>query len=310
MFDRLHRRIINRNLPDSRAVARQLVRWRHAAQDRFGYGEDGIAVFDQDWDVLIVLDACRFDAFQEHAAFPGHLQAVTSQGSVTPEWLRANLAGRDLSDTVCVSANGHYVKLSDELDTNWHAFEGVVEDDLADAEDSLLVASPDTVTERARTALEQYPRKRVVIHYIQPHLPFLGKIGDQHFELGKNLVEIGTDPSVDRDRIVDAYHENLKLVLSSVERLLDTAEPNMGRVVITSDHGELLGDRLWPLPVRQWSHIHELPHPLLVQVPWHRLDVGSRRDVVAEEPVHESKMERQDDRERLTEHLRALGYAE
>lgn len=310
MLERLRRRIADRNPPDSRAVARQLVRWRYAALDYLGYGDDGIAVFDQDWDVLIILDACRYDAFRKHASLPGRLRAVTSRGSVTPEWLSANVADRDLTDTVCVSANGQYLRLADELNTRWHAFEGVVEDELADAEESLLVASPETVTERACEVLEQYPRKRVVIHYVQPHTPYLGPLGRKHFPPGRSLTELGTDPTHDRDLIVAAYHENLHLVLSSVEELLDTAGPDIGRVVITSDHGELLGDRLWPLPVRQWDHIQDLPHPLLVRVPWHRLDVGARRDVVAEEPVGESAIDGMDSREQLTEHMRALGYVE
>lgn len=310
VLERLRRRITDRNPPDSRAVARQLVRWRYAALDRLGHGEDGIAVFDQDWDVLVILDACRYDAFEKHTSFPGDLRAVTSQGSVTPEWLHANVAGRDLTDTVCVSANGQYLRLADELNTRWHAFEGVVEDDLAAAEESLLVASPETVTERARTVLEEYPRKRVVIHYVQPHTPYLGKVGRKHFAPGRSLTELGTDSRYDRDRIVAAYHENLKLVLSSVEELLNTAGPDIGRVVITSDHGELLGDRLWPLPVRQWDHIADLPHPLLVRVPWQCFDVGARRDVVAEEPVGEPMMDEEDSQEKLTEHMRALGYVE
>lgn len=102
VLDRFRRRIVARNPPDRRAVARQLVRWRCAVRDRLGFGNDGIAVFDQDWDVLVILDACRYDAFREHASLPGRLQAVTSQGSVTPEWLHANVAGRDLTDTVCL----------------------------------------------------------------------------------------------------------------------------------------------------------------------------------------------------------------
>lgn len=310
MLDRLCRRMTARNPPDRRAVARQLVRWRYAVQNHLGFGDDGIAVFDQDWDVLIILDACRYDTFREHASFPGHLESVRSRGSVTPEWIHANVAGRDLTDTVCVSANGHYITLADELNARWHAFEGVVEDELADAEESLLVASPETVTKRAQTALEQYSRKRVVIHYVQPHLPYLGEVGRKHFEPGRSLEDIGTDPSLDRDCIVEAYRENLALVLSSVKELLNTAGPDIGRVVITSDHGELLGDRLWPLPVRQWGHIQGLHHPLLVRVPWHRLDIGARRDVVAEEPVSKPKIDKEDEQERLTEHLQALGYAE
>lgn len=310
VLSRIRRRIANRNPPDGRAVARQLVRWRCAARDRLRYDNDGIAVFDQDWDVLIILDACRYDAFRKHASFPGYLKSVRSRGSVTPEWIRANVAGRDLTDTVCVSANGHYIKLDEELNVRWHAFEPVVEDTLADAEGSLLTASPKAVTNRARDALNEFPRKRVVIHYVQPHTPYLGTLGRKHFEPGRNLGDIGTDPTFDRDLIVEAYHENLRLVLSSVEELLDTAGPDIGRVVITSDHGELLGDRLLPLPIRQWGHIPNLHHPILVRVPWHRLDVGKRRDIVAEESVSRPRIGKENEQKHLTKHLQALGYAE
>lgn len=287
MFDHLHRRIVTRNPTDSRAVARQL-----------GLG---CTHYFRRLPIRRLPRTCVVSR-------PFRIGAIAGIG--TPEWIRANVTDRDLTDTVCVSANGHYIKLADELNARWHAFEPVVEDPLADAEGSLLTASPEAVTKRARNVLDEFPQKRVVIHYVQPHTPYLGTLGREQFEPGRNLQDIGTDPAFDRDLINEAYHENLKLVLSSVEELLDTAGPDIGRIVVSSDHGELLGERLWPLPVRQWGHIPSFHHPILVQVPWQRFDIGERRDIVAEKPVSGPRMGMENEQERLTEHLQALGYAE
>ena len=44
------------------------------------YGR-GIDIIDQDWDNLIILDACRYDYFKEMNTIDGELRPVLSQGS-------------------------------------------------------------------------------------------------------------------------------------------------------------------------------------------------------------------------------------
>ena len=60
---------------------------------------------DADWDVLLILDACRFDLFSDVIDIPGDLRRVHSLGSSTEEFLRANFANETLHDTVYVTAN-------------------------------------------------------------------------------------------------------------------------------------------------------------------------------------------------------------
>lgn len=52
--------------------------------------EDGFDPMAEDWDLLIVLDACRFDSFRDafNRYFEGELREVRSRGSCTPEWFR------------------------------------------------------------------------------------------------------------------------------------------------------------------------------------------------------------------------------
>lgn len=310
MVPRLEQRIKKGDLPNRRAIARELARFWYAARNNSEFNDGGITVFEEDWDVLIILDACRYDIFSEQAEIPGELRMVESQGAATPEWLKANVTGRDLTDTVCVSANGQYVQFADQLNAKWHAFEGVLDTELADAHGSQLVAPPEQVTDKALTIAERYPQKRLVIHYAQPHLPYLGSYGQQHFEPGMNPEELATDPAVNRDMMLRAYRENLDLVLQAVKRLLSASNTSLGRVVITSDHGELLGERVWPLPVQQWGHPIGVYHPKLVQVPWLVHDAGKRREHVAEDPEGATNIVDDYDKKALSEHLQALGYAD
>ncbi|MFB6147828.1 MAG: hypothetical protein ABEJ66_03000, partial [Candidatus Nanohaloarchaea archaeon] len=45
-------------------------------------------VVEEDWDYLIILDACRFDSFKQIYGdyFEGKLEKRRSEGSATPEW--------------------------------------------------------------------------------------------------------------------------------------------------------------------------------------------------------------------------------
>ncbi|MFC6722786.1 hypothetical protein [Halobacteriaceae bacterium SHR40] len=75
---------------------------------------------------------------------------------------------------------------------------------------------------------------------------------------------LGKGP-VDRETVWRAYAENLKLVMESAEELIGAEE---GKTVVTSDHGNLLGERVSPLRVRLYGHPPYIHHPDLRKVPW------------------------------------------
>ena len=65
-------------------------------------------IMDEDWDVIIILDACRYDYFKK--TYPkflkGKLKKVQSIASNTPGWLKKTF--KDIyKNIVYVSANPH-----------------------------------------------------------------------------------------------------------------------------------------------------------------------------------------------------------
>ncbi|WP_157744150.1 hypothetical protein [Halopenitus persicus] len=141
-------------------------RYRNALIEQFG---DPIEVMEEDWDTLVILDACRYDTFSEYNQFEGDLQQVVSQGSQSEEWMRSNFAGREFHDTVYVSSNvysndiddGTFYKIIKTYDTYEKRMEGRM---------------PNRVTDVALKAHEDYPNKRLIVHYMQPHVPYIGDL--------------------------------------------------------------------------------------------------------------------------------------
>jgi hypothetical protein len=77
----------------------------------FQYISDGgVSIMDQNWDNLIILDACRYDIFKKICDIEGDLRCVRSMGSNSWEWVRKNLAGKQFYDTVYESAGERGVR--------------------------------------------------------------------------------------------------------------------------------------------------------------------------------------------------------
>ena len=260
------------------------------------YNPEGINIFAEDWDNLIILDACRYDEFARRSTLPGRTERRISCGSTSPEFVRGNFAGKTLHDVVYISANGWYAKLKDNIDAEIHAFE-FVERDAIDG----LTSRPETVAAAARTAAEEYPHKRLIIHFMQPHQPYLGPAGER-FDFSGGLSDTIRRTGASRDDVIKAYRENLDLVLREVEPLL---EDLAGKTVVTADHGELLGDRERPIPIRTYGHPEGVYDEKLVKVPWHVFQNSDRREVVAERPVDGAN---NINFEQVEQNLKDLGY--
>jgi hypothetical protein len=294
-----------RRLRDSETSIRQLAahhlnRLYYAARNPNGYNAGGIDVFSEDWDNLLILDACRYDRFAEQSTLDGTLESRVSRASATREWVHANFTDRTLHDVVYVSANPNYRKVADDIGAEVHAYIDIWRDDTLIGEENTIVP-PETVTEHALDAVEQYPNKRLLVHYVQPHYPFIGPTGEEHFDPSATLKEVSqkydlTDGLLDR-----AYCENLDLVLDEAARLVDALD---GKTAVSADHGELLGERLSPLPLRAYGHPNGVYVEELVKVPWLVHVNGERPKIVAEAPTEREEV----DDEALEEQLRNLGY--
>lgn len=245
----------------------------------------GISVVARDWDILVILDACRYDTFQRRCDADGDMSPAVSRGTESRQFLRRNFAGEVLHDTVYVTANPHERELP--VDT-FHTIDRVYVDGWDEDAGTVL---PETVTERALAAADRYPNKRLVIHYMQPHAPYVGPAGEEVAHnpsndpsaavrsVWANLRYGLTDVTIEAVR--RAYRENLDL---AVEAALTCDEAIAGKTVVTADHGELLGDRLWPIPVRGYGHPPGLRAPGLIQVPWFEPPYEERRETFADPP--------------------------
>jgi hypothetical protein len=142
-------------------------------------------VTEEDWDYLVVLDACRYDFFESlyEEYLTGELEKRRSLGSATPEWAAKNFTGDH--DLTYLSANPfindlgvplNELKWGASCDYPWtaNAHIDTIVDLWQDAWDEELGAvAPGAVTESAREHLGDHGGERMVIHYLQPHAPYL-----------------------------------------------------------------------------------------------------------------------------------------
>lgn len=292
----------------------------------------GCDVMAEDWDNLLILDACRFDMFERANTIPGRLESRRSKGSATLEFVRNNFAGERHYDTVYVTGNP-FVS-TDAGD----AFHDLYEVWRTDWDDELGTVRPEPMCEAVLRANEAYPNKRLVGHLMQPHHPFIGPTGRELLDdpagneaarrrmLDEAEADAGAD---DRDRRVwiqladgrlpfedvrEAYMENLELVLPAVERLVEALP---GKTVVTSDHGNLMDEPAYGFlstGSRRFAHpVHATGEPL-VKVPWLVCPADERKRVAEGPPVEGDREttartgDDQADERELDERLEALGY--
>lgn len=276
-------------------------RWYNHRYD--GLGEEFIL---DDWDNLLILDAARPEFFKS-TDIPNNVDVNEriSPGSFSLQFMREQFFGRKLHDTVYVTANPHVSDLSDEV------FHDVINLLQTDWDADLQTVRPEVVVDTGLSALETYPHKRLIIHFMQPHYPFLGPTGD---EIPAGIAQSADgekdhrhpwfdqmwEKEHDRETLIQAYRENHDIAL---RRALELVEGLSGRSVITSDHANLLGERGFPIPIRLYGHPRNFKHPNLLRVPWIEIE-DERRDVVAEPPNEQNVM----DQDVVEDRLEALGY--
>jgi len=108
---------------------------------------------------------------------------------------------------------------------------------------------------------------------------------------------------VTREVVWSAYRSNLEFAWPAVNQLLDELP---GLTAVTSDHGNAMGERAWPFPIRVYGHPLGILIPPLTEVPWLTHTNGDRKEILAETP----EIEGQEIDEATNERLRMLGYAE
>jgi hypothetical protein len=242
-----------------------------------GYDE-AVRVMEEDWDTMIVLDACRADYFERVADLDrfDEYETRVSLGSHSSEWTRRNFQGGSFGDTVYVSANPHTSLEAGD------AFHHVVELWETDFDEDAGVVRPETVRDAAIKAYGEFPDKRLIAHFMQPHGPFIGS------EIGKTYTS--------ESEYWRAYRENLEYVLPFVD---DIVEAIPGKTVLTADHGQAYASG-FKNSLGIGGHKPRLRFPSLVEIPWAVVH-GERREICTAETSEASE-------EQVHDRLKDLGY--
>ncbi len=258
----------------------------------------------EDWDNLIILDACRFDFFKKvyKEYLDGKLEKRLSKGSCTGEWLVKTFP--DTYNYTYISASPYINSYGVPLNKCtahyknylWNAVEHFTK--IIDVWEFGYTKEFDTIHPREinKAYLSNKDDKKTIIHYMQPHQPYLSYNGVfQNSKMVKLIKDIYLNfipktslkfikPSLVWPRIYKLfnkdhkavsklviseefgidnlyyyYEDNLRIVLKYVSQLIDELD---GITLITADHGEAFGEQ------GIWAHPMETHIPVLTEVPW------------------------------------------
>ena len=271
---------------------------------QIGDRQNGTNMFSRQWDICIVLDACRYDLIESVTSeyeFLSDLDSIWSVDSKTQAWLKKTVnrtKRKELAQTAYVTGNpfSDYV-LNDnpfgKLDEVWrYAWD-----------DDVGTVPPRPITDRAIKIGRSSEFDRLLVHYMQPHVPFLDWENQQPLKMGNfGAEEQAVEDTwgrlrageVEEDGVWSAYRRNLEIVLDDIEILLNNV--NAPRTVITSDHGNGMGE--WGI----YGHPLHMPFEPLRKVPWTSTTAQDRQTHLPEE------YETITDETSIDDRLAALGY--
>lgn len=278
----------------------------------------GTNIFDRDWDLLLVMDACRVDAMREVAPeydFIDNVDAIWSVGSSSHEWITQTFHQRHadkINNTAHISTNpfaprtfvdGRTPPYKSRVDFGSFAWDPVSVEQFAYFEQISLdktsysgTLPPNVLTDRVIDVGRDREYDRTVAHYFQPHVPFLSRPDDPTeepiFAIEKPYHEYERG-EMTYEELWDAYLENLRVGLDSVGVLLENFDAE--KVVITADHGQLIGE------FGLTGHPPGIPHPALKRVPWVETSASDDR-------TYEPDSERSELDTDTEQRLKNLGY--
>lgn len=260
----------------------------------------GDNIYDYEWDLLVVVDACRLDLMHEVAPEYDYVQRIDKHWSVdstTALWMQRTFEHHDTSDTTYVCSNPFS---ADRLNSADFA---ELREVWRDVWSTPGTVPPRPITDLTIESMRNQRTSRTIAHYLQPHCPF---IPTPELSRGKELEKFGNqdhrdvweryrDGDVEHHELWNGYRQNLELVMDEIGLLLKNVSAE--NIVITSDHGNALGK--WGI----YGHPPRMPHRSLREVPWIETTAENKG---AYSPEVEYEQSKEVDRE---EQLRALGYA-
>lgn len=250
---------------------------------------------EEEWDILIFLDGCRYDTFAQNKYllnYNGILRKGITYCSGTTKWMSDTFVGKDCSNIVYINPmysfdafvpNHNFYKVVNVWDIDWNAEYDTV--------------MPEAITKSALEWLKKEKNKKFIIQYVQPCPPYIYsrdkidyiiKPGTKKNDKARIIRTFLEDSKIakiipnaifwkvgsllgypiakgeiyvkyGKQGVIESYTESLRLALKQINKILE--EHKDKRIIITSDHGELLGERF------RYGH-GGFVNKLIMEVPW------------------------------------------
>lgn len=261
------------------------------------FDDNGLDIVDEDWKYLFICDSARADLFAETNWIPGDFDTVWSRGGETAEFIKNNFTDESYDDIVYVTASP---RADWYIEPRVHEYIPVWK---IEWDENTGIVPADTMREFCIDAIRQYPDKRIIFHFNQPHLSIYSNeiegISDTEtdkpdksvlrklFEgsISKSFARRSAwslfhDGVIDKETIWDIQRQKLETALEEIEEVLPYCDDT---TVITSDHGNCYGERYHKLiPLRIIEHPRRMNHKHLRSVPWLEVD---RRSYPPRDPI-------------------------
>jgi len=228
----------------------------------------GTPVYRDEWDVLVVLDACRADMLanvsDEWPFIPDPVPTRHSVASYSASWMKRNFTKEfadEMERTAHITGNPYSDQYLDSesfllLDEVWqYAWD-----------DGLGTIPPRSITDRTINIAREHQPDRMIVHYLQPHFPSIPDPLDSGIDIGqfdegwRSIWDRLNEGEISPGRVWESSLANLRYVLEEVDLLLESIDADT--VVVTADHGNAFGE--W----YQFGHPPNLPIRALRKVPW------------------------------------------
>ena len=125
---------------------------------------------------------------------------------------------------------------------------------------------PEPLLRDYSSAEKLYPEKRKVVHFMQPHVPFLNydhpeylrRMNQSQRFKASRIWKAAEKGKVKKEKLIEMYRANVNFAFENIrEEFKDSGK----KVVITSDHGNLLGEQGY------FGHWYDAPVKELRKVP-------------------------------------------
>jgi len=229
------------------------------------------------WRTIFIMDAMRFDVFKEiieERKISGSLMKVRSTGCETGQWMRNMFTEPAYKDILLVSnsviywkaVNRQILKKFGKTVPLWKGWR--THGKGADLGGEVM--STKEVLEHAERESMVNRDKRLIIHDIPPHVPYCDPEGKRFLirlmgkggtSISRRLREYGREGPDYFKELREYYKRSAWMTLETVLNCEWLKE--RGRLIITADHGEMIGE--------QWTYGHSLNYPddaTLRNVPW------------------------------------------